>query len=65
MTAFGAQAAQFGFGFDAFRGDGDAETHAERDDRTHDRLAVMVGIEILHEGAVDLDLVERKAAQIA
>src|SRR6478672_1910290 len=57
-----AQAAQFGFGLDAFGGDGDAETLAEADDRADDRLGVGVGAEIAHEGLVDLDLVEREAA---
>jgi hypothetical protein len=65
VAAFGAQAAQFGFGLDAFGGDGDAETLAEADDRADDRLGVGVGAEIAHEGLVDLDLVEREAAQIA
>ena len=46
VAALGAQAAQFGFGLDAFGGDGDAEALAEADDRTHDRLAFAVGAEI-------------------
>src|SRR5207244_13247092 len=64
LAAFGAQAAQLGFGFDAFGGDGDAEPLAEADDGTDDRLRVAIGIDFLHEGAVDLDLVERKTAQV-
>src|SRR5206468_8229864 len=60
-----AQAVYFGFGLDAFRRDGDAEALAEADDRTHDRLRVGIGGEVAHKGLVDLDLVERKAAQIA
>src|SRR6202790_1717444 len=36
VTAFGAQAAQLGFGLDAFGGDDDAKPDAKRDDRTHD-----------------------------
>src|SRR5882757_10701936 len=65
VAAFGAQAAQFGFGLDALGGDGDAEPDAEADDRTHDRLRVGVRTEVAHERLVDLDLVERKTAQIA
>src|SRR5882757_7722776 len=40
VAAFAAQAAQFGFGLDTFGRDGDAETHAQADDRTHDRLRI-------------------------
>ena len=65
MASLVAQAVYFGFGLDAFRRDGDAEALAEADDRTHDRLRVGVGGEVAHEGLVDLDLVERKAAQVA
>ena len=38
---------------------------AKADDGAHDRLRVAIGVEAAHEGAVDLDLVEREAAQIA
>ena len=65
MAALRAQAAQLGFGLDAFGGDRDAEAHAEADDRAHDRLRIAIGAEVAHERLVDLDLVERKAAQIA
>src|SRR3990170_2550855 len=65
VAAFGAQTAQFGFGLDAFGGNRHAETDAEADDRTNDRLRVEVGSEASHERLVDLDLVERKAPEIA
>src|SRR5215470_2440058 len=55
VTAFGAQAAQFGSGLDAFGGDDDAKALAEADDGTDDRLRVAVGIDFLHEGAINLD----------
>ena len=38
MAAFGAQAAQFRFGLDAFGGDGDAKAFAETDDGADDRV---------------------------
>src|SRR6266481_4041649 len=62
VAPLGAQAAQLGFGLDAFGGNGHAETDAEADDRTHDRLRVAIGAEVAHERLVDLDLVERKAS---
>jgi hypothetical protein len=49
VAAFGAQAAQFGFGLDTFGRDDDAKALAEADDRTDDRLGVGVGAEIAHE----------------
>ncbi len=42
VAAFGAQAAQLGFGLDAFGGDGDAEALAEADDGADDRLGFAV-----------------------
>ena len=65
MTTLRAQAAQFGFSFDTLGGDDDAEADAEADDRPHDRLRVRIGGEVAHERLIDLDLVERKASQIA
>ena len=61
MATLVAQAAQFGFGLDAFRRDRDAEALAEADDRTHDRLRVTVGAEIAHERLVDLCRMESSA----
>src|SRR5215468_11122081 len=65
VAAFSAQAAQFGSGLDAFGSDGDAQALAEADNGADDRLRITIGIDFLHKGAVDLDLVERKTAQIA
>src|SRR5260370_22439156 len=52
------------FGLDAFRGRLDAETRAKAGDRPNDDRAVTVAVDVLDEGAVDLDLVERERAQI-
>src|SRR5882672_5054299 len=65
VATLGAKAAQLGFGLDAFGGDGHTEADAEADNRTHDRLRVAVGAEVAYERLVDLDLVERKASEIA
>ena len=59
---FGAQAAQFGLGLDAFGRDGDAE--AWPSSRRRITSGVAVGGEVAHGDLVDLDLVEQ-AAQIA
>src|SRR5262249_37242238 len=56
---------EFGLGLDAFGNDGDAQTVAEVDDGPDDRLRIVVGGEPAHERLVDLDLVERKTAQVA
>src|ERR1700716_4625369 len=50
---------------DPFRRGGDAETLAEAGHRLDDGGAIALVGNVLDEGAVDLDLVERKAAQIA
>src|SRR3712207_9570679 len=42
VAAFVAQAAELGFGLDAFRSDADAEAAAEIDDGAHDRLRILV-----------------------
>src|SRR5580693_1422711 len=64
VAALGAQAAQLGFGLDAFGGNGDAEADAEADDRAHDRLCVPIGGKAAHERLIDLDLVEREASEL-
>jgi hypothetical protein len=46
-------------------GDGHSERLAKPDDRTDDRHRTLVVWQVLDEAAVDLDLVEREAAQIA
>src|SRR5262245_48762107 len=48
----------------AFRRDLHAETAAEADDRVDDGRGIGGLLDRLHETAVDLELVERKAAQI-
>ena len=50
--------------FDALRGGSDAEALAEPNHRANDCQGVVASGELVHEGAVDLDLVEREAAQI-
>src|SRR6202023_3690162 len=43
----------------------DVETAAKAGDRPDDRHAIGALRKILHKGAIDLDLVERKASEIA
>ena len=53
-------------GLDAFDRHPHVQLASERDDRLHHRLGITAGaFEALHEAAVDLDLVEREAPQIA
>src|SRR3984893_3543914 len=64
-AAFGAQDLELLLGLDALgRGD-PPETRAEPRHRADDRDAIVFLAELADEGAVDLDLVEREAAQIA
>ena len=65
VAAFGAQPVELVHGLHAFGRRGDVEAAAEAGDRAHDRHAVGALRQILDERAVDLDLVERKAAEIA
>lgn len=51
--------------FDALACGRHAEARAESRDRANDCLGILVGIEIAHKRLVELDLVEREAAQIA
>src|SRR5208282_5058790 len=53
------------FRFDAFGNGIDAETSAETRHRRHDRRAVVDLGEFMHEGPINLYLVEWKHAQIA
>ena len=48
---------------DAFGRGGDVGTAAKAGDRAHDRDAIGALDKVLHERAVDLDLVERKTAE--
>jgi hypothetical protein len=65
VAAFRAQEVRLGLGFHAFGVGRNAEARAEAYDRADDRCSVGAAAEIGHEGAVDLDLVEGEAAQIA
>src|SRR3569623_831785 len=53
------------FGLDAFAQDRQAARTAERDDRLDDDAAIGGGAERGDEAAVDLELVEREAVQLA
>src|ERR1700722_15949790 len=55
---------ELGLGLYAFRCGRHAKTLAETDNGFYDREAVRPG-RVLHEGLIDLDLVERETAQIA
>src|SRR5205085_9123043 len=52
-------------GLDAFGGRLHPQAGAEADDRLHDRQAVLTLRKVADERLVDLDLVEREAAEIA
>ena len=52
-------------GLDALRRDLDADGAGEVDHRLDDRVGGDVGVEVLHERAVDLDLVDRIFVQVA
>src|SRR5690606_31730073 len=65
LASDGAQAGQLRVRLDAFGGRRLAERLAAADDGAHDRLLLDVAGNALHERAVDLDLVEGEAAQIA
>src|SRR5580704_10872131 len=64
-AAFGAQDLELLLGLDALGGGDHAETRAEPRHRADDGDAIVFLAELADEGAVDLDLVEREAAQIA
>src|SRR6202030_3289578 len=64
MHAGGAQEEMLLRRFDAFRGDLHAETAAETDHGMNDGCGVRRFFDRAHEAGVDLELVEREAAQI-
>src|SRR6201995_1485712 len=64
-AAFGAEDAGLLVGPPAFRNRDHTEIFAEARHRADDGDAVVLASELLDEGAVDLDLVEGEAAQIA
>ena len=50
--------------FHAFRGRGEAEGGAERDDAAHHHQLLRVDLHLLDEGAVDLQAVQRQLRQV-
>lgn len=52
-------------GFDTFSHHSQLQTLGHRDDGFNDRRVVILCPDLLHEGAVDLEFVEREAVQIA
>ena len=50
---------------DALGNDRQFQRTPEADDRMHDRSRLRIGLQLHHEGLVDLDLVEREGLQIA
>src|SRR4030088_1666119 len=65
VAAFGAEPVELINGLHAFGCRGDVEAAAKAGDRSHNRHAIGALREILYERAIDLDLVERKATEIA
>ncbi len=51
-------------GFDALGDDCDVQAVAQRDDGMHDRRVTRLAGQFLHEGLVDLDLVEGQLLQV-
>src|ERR1700688_4992313 len=64
-AAFGAQNLELLLGLDALGRGGNAQTRAEPRHGADDGDAIVFLAELADERAVDLDLVEREAAQIA
>ncbi len=64
IAAQRAQEFQLLLGFHAFGDHLQAQAVRQRDDRVHDGRVLGIGDHILDEGAIDLELVEREAAQI-
>src|SRR5262249_22788077 len=65
VATIGAQDAQLLLGFDAFGAGDDPEAVAETEDRANDGSRIAIAFEIADERSIDLDLVEREAAQAA
>src|SRR5581483_11274328 len=65
VACIALQIANLCCGFDALGEHRHAELVPERDDRAADACGTRVGADVLDEAAVDLELVERKLAQIA
>lgn len=62
---FSAQQIELLFGLHSFRCDGRIEGCAHSDDSPNDRRAIRLIAELADEALIDLDLVEREAAQVA
>ena len=63
VALFVAQEIEMRLRLDAFGQNRDMQVLAEAQDRAHDRRRLMVGAHLVHEGAVELDLVERECVQ--
>src|SRR6266481_7845357 len=61
---FSAQQLELLFGLDSFRCDGRIESFAHSDDSPNDRRAIRLFAEFADEALIDLNLVEREAAQV-
>src|SRR5882762_1674181 len=64
VTLFVLQELQLGIGLDAFRQHRQTKSTSKAQDRADNGRGLIVGIDRLDERAVDLDLVERKRAQV-
>src|ERR1700704_4301324 len=64
VTLFVLQELQFGVSLDAFRQHRQTKSASETEHGTDDGRGLIVGVDRLDERAVDLDLVERKRAQV-
>ena len=62
---FGSQSLELLLRLDTFSGRDNAETATKADNGANNRQAFLVLCQIPDEGLIDLDSVERKAAQIA
>jgi hypothetical protein len=64
FAAVGAQVARLRFGLDAFGHQVQAQAARDRDDRQDHRIVALLVVDLLHEGLVDLDRVDREAVQV-
>src|SRR5262245_38446009 len=63
IAALAPEQGELSVGLDALGEDRDVEALAERQHRADDRLGLRVGLDLVHEQAVELDLVEGERAQ--
>src|SRR5437588_13109809 len=64
FAALLAEELELGFGLDAFGGDAEVEAVGHRDDGGDDGAVAGAPLDLVDEGLVDLDAVDREAAEV-